>query len=266
LENIFGGKAVVSKFHERFEIDVNMEQAKERFVNRAYNSIFYHFFTKLNENDRYNATLAIASALGRKYKYRQKLENLIGSDFYNNLHALEAMYVNSPSYARDKVEQNINRILEESETDMGVRWENGKFIKTGAKLLDEKLVNISLNWLRNEGYENVFQPFEKGLEHFLNSEKNPALLSDVITDMYEALEALAKIVTERDKDLSANAEIFIKNVKASDSYKIILKDYIKYANDFRHAAQKGETKPELSEKEAESFIYLTGIFIRLAME
>jgi hypothetical protein len=90
-------------------------------------------------------------------------------------------------------------------------------------------------------------------------------LSDVITDMYEAVEALAKKVTGRDKDLSENRELFISKVKASDHYKVMLKDYIDYANDFRHAEREGKPKPQLSEREVESFVYLTGIFIRLAM-
>ena len=82
----------------------------------------------------------------------------------------------------------------------------------------------------------------------------------------EALEALAKIVTSRpDKDLSANRELFLSKVNASDEYKQLLKGYIDYANRFRHAAREGQRRPELSPKEVESFVYLTGVFIRLAM-
>jgi len=84
--------------------------------------------------------------------------------------------------------------------------------------------------------------------------------------MYEAVEALAKVVTGRQgKDLSQNRELFISKVDASDAYKVLLKDYIDYANEFRHAEQEGEPKPVMTEREAESFVYLTGIFIRLAM-
>ena len=80
------------------------------------------------------------------------------------------------------------------------------------------------------------------------------------------LEALAKTVTGRpDKDLSANREMFLAKVKASDEYKQLLKDYIDYANRFRHAEREGQRRPELSRKEVESFVYLTGVFIRLAM-
>lgn len=98
-------------------------------------------------------------------------------------------------------------------------------------------------------------------------EKRPELLSDVITDAYEALEALAKIVTGREsKDLSGNAELFIKKLGVSENYKKMLKEYISLANEFRHAAQEGKEKPKLTIPEVESFIYLTGLFIRLATQ
>jgi len=84
--------------------------------------------------------------------------------------------------------------------------------------------------------------------------------------MYEALEALAKIVTGRDKDLSANAESFLKNLSISEPYKKLPKEYISYANNFRHAAATNAKKPNLSMAEVESFTYLTGVFIRLAIE
>jgi hypothetical protein len=83
--------------------------------------------------------------------------------------------------------------------------------------------------------------------------------------MYEAVEALAKIETGRDVDLSANCELFVKSVKASEPYKALLKDYIAYANQFRHAPRNKQPRPALSMKETESFVYMTGLFIRLAM-
>jgi hypothetical protein len=140
-----------------------------------------------------------------------------------------------------------------------------KLRQKGAALLDQKLVNDTLHWLRGAGYDSVLKPFEKGLHHLLEAHIKKDGLSDVITDMYEAVEALAKKVTGRDKDLSENRELFISKVKASDHYKVMLKDYIDYANDFRHAEREGKPKPQLSEREVESFVYLTGIFIRLAM-
>ena len=162
--------------------------------------------------------------------------------------------------------QDIPKIIKESEVDLAIEWQFGKFVPVGAKLLDEKLVNEPLKWLSERKYENVLFPFKKGISHFIESEKRAELLSDVVTDMYEALEALAKIITEKDdRDLSANSELFISRSRISDKYRPVLKTYIVYANDFRHAAKPGETKLKIDRKEVESFIYLTGLFIRMVI-
>lgn len=132
--------------------------------------------------------------------------------------------------------------------------------------MDKKLINDVLGWLESENLNSVVEPFQKGLKHLLDSELRPELRSDVITDMYEALEALAKIVTGRsNKDLSGNRELFLSKVEASEDYKQLLKDYVDYANNFRHAATVDSPRPEVSLKEAESFVYLTGLFLRMAM-
>jgi hypothetical protein len=64
---------------------------------------------------------------------------------------------------------------------------------------------------------------------------------------------------------STKLEQFISIVKASDGYKRLLKEYIAYANAFRHAGKDGQAKPDLTRKEVESFVYMTGVFIRLAV-
>ncbi|NQT57188.1 MAG: hypothetical protein HQ551_13280 [Desulfobacteraceae bacterium] len=254
------------KFTERFTIDVDLEEARKRFVNRVYNRAYLSFFLDLGENERFRIHKEIISALGDKYQFGKNLSDEIGDDYHRNLQALEVLYNSVNRRYHDKANNLIISLLEESEVDLGVRWENGRFIKSGAKILDDKLVNDVLYWLRDNKYISVMKPFEKGLEHFLHSDKRPEILSDVITDMYEALEALTKIVTKRpNKELSANRELFVSKVKASSAYKRILDEYITYANEFRHAIEEGKTKPVLNSREVESFIYLTGVFIRLTM-
>jgi hypothetical protein len=49
----------------------------------------------------------------------------------------------------------------------------------------------------------------------------------------------------------------------SEEYNPILKADIAYANEFRHAAEKGQKKAIPPRHEVESFIYLTGLFVRL---
>lgn len=254
-------------FHERFEITVPVDEARKRFVNRAMNVIFSEFFIhNLSDDERYYARLRIATALGQRYSYNTGIDHYIQNDFVNCLQAIEAFHGYLDSYDRVSLNIVIETLLGQAEVDLGVKWGNGKFIKTGAKLLDDKLINDPLRWLRKVKFEGVLSPYEKGLRHFIESEIKPELLSDVTTDMYEALESLAKIVVGNDRDLSANRESFIKQVNASEAYKAILKDYISYANNFRHGLNEAAKKPILSIKEVESFVYLTGIFIRLAIK
>lgn len=255
------------KFVDRFNIEIGQDEARKRFINRAYNRVFHKYFYGLGQDWRYRMHLEIVSALGDKYQYHKNLEEYIGDDFYRTLLALETFYKYFIHYDRENLDGIINLMMVESEIDIGVRWVEGQFIKSGARFLDDNLINDVLDWLREKRYSSVVKPFEKGLAHFLHSDKLPELLSDVITDMYESLEALARKITNRSKkDLSANRELFISKVKASNAYKKILSEYINYANEFRHAAEEGRNKPLISQSEVESFIYLTGLFIRLAIQ
>lgn len=255
----------MEKFHVRFGIKVDIEEARKNFVNRADNLVFHSLFLKLPVHLWEDFRNEIATDLGERYGYETPIDQYVRGDFHRTLQALEAFYRGFPRNKKD-VEAVISRLLNDAEVDLGIRWEDGRFLPSGAKLLDERLVNEELRWLRTPGLESVLQPFEKGLGHFVHAQKRPELLADVVTDMYEALEALAGIITGRpDKDLSANRELFISTVNASEAYKKILREYIDYANQFRHAAKEGKPKPPLSEREVESFMYLTGLFIRLAI-
>lgn len=254
------------KLNERFEIPVRIEDARKRFVNRIGNRVFNDFFEYRISALKDELLKAIANELGDWFGPRRGFENYTQEDFYKTLQALEGARRILIANLQSQLDALIERALDDGELDLGVRYENGVFVRSGARLLDEKLVNESLRWLSDKKYESVLKPFSKGLEHLLKSEKYPEVLSDVVTDMYEALEALAKIVTGRDaKDLSANAESFLKSVGASDAYKKLLREYMSYANHFRHAATKNTPKPTLSIAEVESFVYLTGIFIRLSV-
>jgi hypothetical protein len=251
----------MAKFEERFGLVVGVDEARERFVNRVH----YAIFTKFVLTDQYSRYVdAVTFGLGRPIQFDVSLREIVGRVFHDNLKAIE--YVRQATHNKSALDQIVAQILGESEVDLGVRWEDGVFVKAGAPLLDDKLVRDVLGWARYKKYETVLAPFEKGLRHFLESTKRPELLSDVVTDMYEALEAVAKIVTERDADLSSNRERFIKAVRAPDAYKKILKEYIDYGCEFRRAADASEQKPALSPEEVESFVYLTGIFVRFAMK
>lgn len=253
-------------FHERFDIEVGADEAKQRFLNRASNIIFYRFMIGNLSLDVRRALLEeAASALGKIYDYNKGYSDYIAGDFHSCLQVLETVYqaLEGTNVEHD-LSSRIEQVVHQSEIDLGIRWQPPVFVPAGARLLDERLVNDPLRWLSAPEYRTVYEPFQKGLSHFVESQKRAQLLADVITDMYEAL---AKIVTGRmGRDPSANREAFISRVGASDHYKKLLKEYVAYANEFRHAEREAGTRPVPSRAEAESFMYLTGIFIRLAVQ
>lgn len=57
-----------------------------------------------------------------------------------------------------------------------------------------------------------------GLDHLLHSTQKPSLLADVITDMYDSLEALAKIVCGNDKRINADRDALIRKLSLHASY------------------------------------------------
>jgi hypothetical protein len=255
------------QFHERFDIEYDTDEVKKRFVNRVHNDIFSGYFYKFHpqSDDQYYLCRQVASALGEPHNARS-LTHLAGTDFHRNLLAVETLYANTGGRNKRPLEERVLAIMAMSEKDLSIKWAEGKFFRTGVPMLDDALVNDPLKWLRGQDYKSVVVAFERGLGHLLAAEKEPSRAADVITDMHEALEGVAKRVTGRDTNLSANAESFISKLKASDGHKRLLKEYLTYANDgLRHAASMDKDKPTINVREAESFVYLTGLFIRLAM-
>ena len=276
----------MSDFHERFEIEIGIEEARKKFINRVCNNIFDDVTNSgllgkyiLNILNNQRKIRNILSKLGKRYepteeesKQPQLSRHINTNDFKEVLQTIEIIYaigyVNAgrEDNSQDIISRRVDNILAQSELDLGIRWENGKFIRTGAKLLDDKLVNDPLKWLRKNGHSTVFEPFDKALEDFLKIELGNESLSDVIKDAYEALEALAKIILDNDQDLSKNREKFVSEIKGKEFHKEILRQYVKYGCKYRHAADPESPRPQPTIAEAEFFLYFTGTVLRLAME
>lgn len=255
-------------FYKRFNILIGLEEARRRFVNRIRNQVFDNFFGSEVEEETVVGTVlwGIANDLGEEYDQDATFDDYVLGDFNKCLQALESAFQALDSdYLKRQLSDLISNALKSSEVDLSLDWRQGVFIPKGAVLLDEALVNENLAWLSDAKYSNVYAPFDKGLSHYYRMQRDPKFAYDAITDMYEALEALAKIVTDRpNRDLSSNGELFISKVDASDGYKSILRAYIQFANDFRHGLDAKAMRASLDGHEVESFIYLTGLFIRLA--
>jgi len=268
-----------NNIYQRFNIEIGIEEVRTRFINRVYNLVFGHHLDLLTTYRGFGEfiLLNVANKLGEKHG-GGAIGYYVKDNFIKCLLAVEAIYEalsaiqifsddrESPGSAKHDFDILMQDILSQNEVDIGISWNDGIFTRTGAKLLDENLVNEPLKWLSDPKYQIVQEPFEKGLRHFTEAMQKPELLKDTITDMYEALEALAKIVTGKPrKDLSANRELFVKELRLSKYYSNMLDEYISYACEYRHAPEPGKKRPIPSPKEVEAFVYTTGLFIRLAI-
>lgn len=271
----------MSDFHKRFEIKIDIEEARKRFINRVCNDIFdgvtdstgvfFSFMIPARNRKRIGIIL---SALGKRYEDKsvQLSDHINTNDFREVLRTIEAIHSNESAVTdnendlQDIVSKKVDKILAQSELDIGIRWQDGKFWPRGAKLLDEQLVNDPLEWLRTDGHSTVVEPFEKALRHFSEVKSRPQGLPDVITNAYMALEALVKIVLGNDRDLSQNREKFVHEIKGTEFHKNILKEYVGYGCNHRHAADPKSPRSQPSNSEAEFFLYFTGAVIRLAKE
>lgn len=278
-DNLMKSKASQHKlpFPQRFDIEVGLETAKQRFVNRVLNAIDSEMNGLATKHDypyRYDKEMIyVANVLGEEAIGANPFKYYTGTDFGRLLLCLEALYAALKKYKSfgssweiENLDKIIRWALSVSEVDLNVEWDSGIFKKRGAELFDKDLVREPMKWLADPKYKNVLAPFEKGLNHYLEANKKPEKLADTITDMYEALEAMAKSVTGKARDLSANRELFVSRLRLGRQYGKMLIDYIDYANDYRHGAEPSKAREIPNPNEVEAFIYTTGLFIRLAVK
>ncbi len=259
------------KFHQRFtNIDVGTDEARRRFINRILYILFPRYPGILGDQ------LQLASrALGEPASSLYDFEKVIRNDFYRMLDMLERLNTVLPDEYRkggggrltaSDLSEQIQQELDSADIDLEIEWRKGKFYPRGARLLDDKLVDDPLEWLKYRGIPAVYEPFTKALDHFLRAGKDKRFLSDSITDAYDALEAMAKEVCDKDKNFDDIREQFISKINASQEFKRIAKEISFYAHAFRHGASESKPKPEPTIAEVEAFIYTVGILIRLSTE
>jgi len=170
------------QFHERFGIEIGMGEAKRRFINRIINHVKQTVFAAgYLQVSTFDFLASLSNALGEPFdsvqarlQWDDLLEKYVGSDFHRALRVLEVLYPIA-ELQRDKVSRFATDLLRNSEVDLGLRWQDGVFVKTGAELLDSALVKDPMNWLRRPELKTVREPFEKGLTHYLGASQNSAL-------------------------------------------------------------------------------------------
>ena len=259
--------SAINDFHKRFGIPISIEEARKRFVARVSNDIFDNWHSGFTQYQYVAKLKNVLTILGKKYEYpNNSIYYYVSTEnFEEVLRAVEAIYKIKTRETQKIYDEYLTEIINQPEADIGIVWKGGRFFPTGAESLDNQLLNDPLDWLRRKEHPTVIEPFEKARHHFLEAESHPKVLSDVITDAYEALEALSLILVGK-SNLRGNQELFIKKINGNDFHRKILKEYVDYGCDYRHAADPQSPRPQPSKAEAEFFLYFTGTVLRLAME
>jgi hypothetical protein len=263
-------------FNRIFGIEADLAAEKRRFVERINQTVFTILYNEPPFPDSYedlfrgvcyhlgiDAGRLIAATPQQTYGPLQVPPpwSLTHDDFMETLKVLVMMYevVRSPEGA-SIIDKCIRAGLTMTTTDLGVRWAVGMFYPSGAKELDEKLIGDNLDWL--SGRPDVRSQFARALEHFSHSYSDPSARKDAITNAFSAIERLAREALGNNKVFDNNSDALVEFLELPKEYRNIFFYYRRIAHGYssRHAGT------QCSHLETETFIYLTGLLMRLINE
>jgi len=265
------------RFNEVFGLEDRIEEEKERFINRVNQIIFHRIDTEQVEQLDYSLLYELVCfelgvnahdfgkrelGVGYILIVPAAIRTVTGDSFEKTLIVLCALYKYlSKESHRDVnskwLSKQINSILNRCTLEIGVRWKDGFFYPSGAEELDKPLVEETMTWLKD--YPNESQNIRTALQCYMAGDS----LTDVITNCYSAVEGIARKVLGNQKTLDNNKNDLLAKIDLSDGWKAILANYISYSHDYRHAS---EERHDITKHEAEAYLYMTGLIIRLTIE
>jgi len=261
-------------FYKNFGLETSLISEQQKFVHRinqtyfnllkinAYPDDYEKIFLNVCYQYGINGSEMLAEANQWNYGYDTfvpHLKEITKNDFMETLKVLTLLYDSLSNENQKRLTLNIELALSQSVIDLGVRWKDGMFYPAGAKELDEKLINDSLDWL--DDYPESKNYFLIALNHFNTSLNDISARKDAITNAYSALENLARVILQNKKNFDANSDELVVKLNLPTEYRQIIYYYKQIANGYssRHDGK------EFSHIETEAFIYLSGIIIRLAV-
>lgn len=255
---------MTSEFDNNFQIPVSLDLEKEKFVNRIELTIFnylinFDFYESLLTSVCFYLGISVKPFIknnGYNGKFFANLSKLTGNDFLLTLKVLAIAYkvLEKNWKARNEISDTIIVTIKMARIDLGIRWESGMFYPAGSTLLDKDLVDNTFGI--NQLYDEEVINFKKALEHLLNKSYNEA-----ISNCFIAIEGIARKYLNNQKTLDNNKLALLQKLKLSNDWTKILSSYIDFAHKYgRHA---DPARHNINLLELESFIYLTGLMIRL---
>ncbi len=258
---------MLKEIYNRLGISSSLEEEHQRFYQRILLT-FEELNSKLLDygSDFDEILNEVCFNLGKENK--GSFENILENETLEEYLIACEVILSVLSSLYDKViydffSSRINRAIENSILDLGVIFDkkNDKFIIKGAKELDEKLILEPLDWLEN--YPIVKKSFSGALEEYLKKD-----YPDAITKAYSSLESLVKTFLDSDKRLDSLIPDLLKTLNFTKEWQSILVNYSKYAHEFssRHGKKENKKSSPAEPIQAESYIYFTGLIIRIIIQ
>jgi len=270
------------RFHERLGLGVDLPEARRRFLQRLKSRVW----DELGFDMRLAVVEGVAFEFGdppleklgdifdpdrkrttvRESEVDERLADTV-TDWYRALLGVEVLHTELDGSGRWELTEKVESLLAMSEVELGLNWRSGLFWRKGVPLLDEALVHDELEWLAGARFDVMRRPFEQGLRLYRMAGSDSEMLKSAVASVYEAVEAMAKLLTKSDGDLSALKDRVAKVLGLPRELRAVLDSYVAYGCRYRHADSAADSvrgaRPHLGEAEAEFFLYLTGLLLRL---
>jgi len=263
------------QFYKEFGLQPNIANEKVQFVNRINQTIMEevrNFYSPVNYEGIFlevsykygvNGEDMIKALNRNNYgasTFVPSLRKLTNDDFNKTLEILILLYESVGQRDREKVNHYIELALSNAKIDLGIRWKDGMFYPSGAKELDQKLIDDNLEWLNK--YPAIKGQYSMALSHFSESLTNTGKRKDAITNSYTSVESLAQEMLSNKKNFDKNSDLLVTKLQLPKEYSNILHYYKEIANEYssRHNGSN------FNHNETEAFVYLTGLLIRLIIQ
>ena len=264
---------MLGRFNKIFGIQETLPVVQSRFVQRINQTAFHNidkmffvhykvifeqvcYWLGVNAIDR--ISIANINSFGRQLDI-PPLRSLTNDEFIPTLQVLVLLhqYYDGHPKEQKEISDSVADALSSAAIDLGVKWNDGMFYPSGANELDEKLVEEPLEWLADFPAERI--DYMKALTGYTNNR-----LDEVVGNCYLTIEGLARNVLNNGKVLENNRDELIAKIGLSQEWKSLLKNFVNYANEFRRHAS--ENRHNIKPAEAEAFLYMTGLLVRLIIE
>lgn len=252
------------KLFENLGLTASIADEKQKFLNRV--DVYVYPVVSTLELTRYNEIMtAIAFDLGlHRSKYPLPYEGIsitkyTGESFNKTLMAIVSIYnaLDDLPAVQKRFSDRVSEVISLSLIDIGIHWKDGMFYRSGDPILDNNLIDFSLQLL--ESFPAERNDLALALKNHFKKRTD-----GVVEKCYNVVEGIVRKVLKNTKSLTSNKADLLKKLNLGNEFGRIIAGYIEYANEnHRHSSK---VTPNIKEHEIEAFIYSTCIFVRLLVK